>query len=110
MPALSSPFVGGFWKVVVVLRGSHLKEGKWSGYPHLKHSHFASYINPSITDSTRSSCEGWEQSIGYPGVRLLIDRPEKVKVSYNLPKKFDEREEELTGFTARIFQHHMDVL
>ena len=68
---LSAPFVGDYFRVIVML-GKEMKEGQWSGYKHLKHHHFKVYLNPKISDTTAATTTDWEESVGYPGIRMLM--------------------------------------
>lgn len=108
--SLATPQVGEFWKAFILLKKSLLIPGKWTHYKNLKHTSYDAFINPNISDYSQEEAEDWEECCGYPGLRMKIRRSVKVKVSYNMEKKFDELSEELSDFQGRLFQHEFDHL
>jgi peptide deformylase len=66
------------------------------------------FINPKIVDESGSS-KFSEGCLSVPHLAALLERPEKIKLQW-LDENWEEREEEFSGFAARIIQHEMDHL
>jgi len=64
-------------------------------------------INPSIIEWSGVKITGSEGCLSYPDVYRNIQRDQKIKVKY-LNEKFEEKEDVLTGYWARVFQHEYD--
>jgi len=78
-------------------------------YPHAPTLEPTVVINPEITWMSNDLEKGWEGCLSIPGIRSLVPRHTRIAVRY-LNRKGERREEELTGFVARIFQHEFDHL
>jgi len=66
-------------------------------------------INPEITwysDETSERCEG---CLSVPGVRIPIERPDKIRLAYQ-NMNGEHIEKDFEGFEARIVQHETDHL
>ena len=50
IPYLVSPQIGELWKVLVMLKNTHLKENKWNNYKNQKNSNYNAYLNFKIQD------------------------------------------------------------
>jgi len=66
-------------------------------------------FNPIITSYSKEETLMNEGSLSYPGVLVIIKRPESINVKY-LNKNNILQENEFHGLTARIFQHAYDHL
>ena len=67
------------------------------------------FINPRILEKSTDLVIYNEGCLSIPGIYRGVERPEKIRVSYqNL--LFETIEEELDGVRARIFQHEYDHL
>ena len=66
-------------------------------------------INPEITWTSPEIEKDWEGCLSLPGIRGLVSRHKKIKVSY-LSASGEQIETEYTDFLARIFQHELDHL
>ena len=66
-------------------------------------------INPEITSFSDEKVKDWEGCLSIPGIRGLVPRHKRISVKYRTFKG-EEVENELSDFTARIFQHELDHL
>lgn len=66
-------------------------------------------FNPTITSYSKEETLMNEGSLSYPGVLVIIKRPESINVKY-FNKNNILQENEIHGLTARIFQHAYDHL
>ncbi len=66
-------------------------------------------INPEIIRKSAKECEIEEGCLSLPKIRIMVKRPEEVKVRY-LNEHGSRIEKTLTGLMARIFQHESDHL
>jgi peptide deformylase len=78
-------------------------------YPHAPAMEPTAMINPEITWMSNDLEKGWEGCLSIPGIRGPVPRHSRIAVRY-LTRTGELREEELTGFVARIFQHEFDHL
>lgn len=67
------------------------------------------YINPDIYEESEEECSMGEGCLSLPGIHESVKRPVSVRVRY-LDEHFQEHDEELTGFPARVIQHECDHL
>ncbi len=66
-------------------------------------------FNPYFENLSEEVNKDWEGCLSIPGIRALVPRYEKIKVSYQ--NQQGTQQELLTdGFIARIFQHEYDHL
>jgi peptide deformylase len=66
-------------------------------------------INPEIIRLSDELEKGWEGCLSIPGIRGLVPRSTRIVVRY-ITHEGNVREEEFTGFIARVFQHEYDHL
>ena len=66
-------------------------------------------INPEITWQSDAIEKDWEGCLTLPGLRGLVPRQTKIKVTYTNREKV-KVELVYEGFLARIFQHELDHL
>jgi peptide deformylase len=66
-------------------------------------------INPELLWTSAEQEKEWEGCLSIPGLRGLVPRYRRIGVRY-LTRSGERREEELSGFVARIFQHEFDHL
>ncbi|MGA7828644.1 MAG: peptide deformylase [Geobacteraceae bacterium] len=66
-------------------------------------------LNPELIWASDEKEKGWEGCLSIPGIRGFVPRSVKVGIRY-LTRSGELREEELSGFLARIFQHELDHL
>ena len=64
-------------------------------------------INPQILRVSDDREKGWEGCLSIPGLRGLVPRHRRIGVRY-LTRTGEQREEEFSGFLARVFQHEFD--
>ena len=66
-------------------------------------------LDPDFTPLTETLEKDWEGCLSIPGIRALVPRYQRIKVSYrNL--EGEQLNVELEGFVARVFQHEYDHL
>lgn len=65
--------------------------------------------NPEIIELSEEKVEGREGCLSLPNQRLIISRPEKIKLKYS---DYNNQEQELStgGWLARAIQHEIDHL
>ena len=92
---ITAPHIGVLRQLVVIQLESDAE-------PHI-------YINPEITWSSSEMIGHMEGSVSMPGVTEEIERPARVRVTY---QSLDgaEREEEADGLMAVCLQHEIDQL
>jgi peptide deformylase len=78
-------------------------------YPHAPAMEATPMINPEILWTSDTMDKGWEGCLSIPGLRGLVPRHQRIVVRY-LTRNGDFREEEYSGFLARILQHEFDHL
>lgn len=77
-------------------------------YPQYKDFNKA-FINPYI-EEYGTETDGYEEGcLSFPGIHEKVIRPTKVRVSY-LDRDFNEHDEWIDGFLARVIQHEVDHL
>ena len=68
------------------------------------------FINPYIEEVDDSVMETQEEGcLSLPGLSEKVTRPTRIRVSY-LDENFEEHEEWVDGFLARVIQHEFDHL
>lgn len=65
------------------------------------------FINPEIVEEEGDEWAFTEGCLSIPNINEDVYRPEIIRVKY-LDENFNEKEEELSGLPARIFQHEYD--
>lgn len=66
-------------------------------------------INPAYTPLDDDHAEHYEGCLSVPGYRAVVARPTGVRLSY-LDDQLVQREQEFSGWSARIVQHETDHL
>lgn len=67
------------------------------------------FVNPEIEYLTDETQAFWEGCLSVPGLRGLVERPQKVRVRY-LNEKAEPKELIAEGFLATVLQHELDHL
>ena len=67
------------------------------------------FINPEIYEESEEEVLMNEGCLSVPGIHEDVYRPETIRSNY-LDENFEEHDEELTGWPARIVQHEYDHL
>ena len=78
-------------------------------YPHAPIMAPTAMINPRILNHGVEIAKDWEGCLSVPNVRGLVPRYKKIEVEYTT-KEGETKQEILTDFVARIFQHELDHL
>jgi len=76
-------------------------------YPNAPSMEPTAMLNPEILWQSDETEKGWEGCLSVPGIRGLVPRSLRIGVRY-LSRTGEAREEELSGFVARVFQHEYD--
>lgn len=64
-------------------------------------------INPVILSKSQETVAMEEGCLSLPGISEKVVRPKEITVRYQ-DENFEEHEEVLSGFNARVFQHEYD--
>lgn len=67
------------------------------------------FVNPVIEVVDAATRGFWEGCLSVPGLRGFVERPQHVRIRYR-SYEGEERELELQGFLATVFQHEFDHL
>ncbi len=67
------------------------------------------FINPEIVEESETGVVMSEGCLSLPGLNEDVLRPESIRIRY-MDEDFNEREEELDSFAARVVQHEYDHL
>jgi peptide deformylase len=67
------------------------------------------FVNPEISYLTDEEQGFWEGCLSVPGLRGFVERPKKIKVSYQ-NHKGEDQEIIAEGFLATVLQHELDHL
>jgi peptide deformylase len=78
-------------------------------YPNAPEMEPTAMINPKIISHSQEIVKDWEGCLSVPGVRGLVPRYQSVNVEYT-DRNGNLKNQELTDFVARIFQHEYDHL
>jgi len=78
-------------------------------YPHAPTMPPTPMINPRILAHGQEIEKDWEGCLSVPDTRGLVPRYRQIEVEYTNPSG-EIKQETLTGFIARIFQHELDHL
>lgn len=65
------------------------------------------FINPEIYEESDMEVLMGEGCLSVPGLHEDVYRPEKIRIRY-FDENFEERDEELDGWRARVVQHEFD--
>ncbi len=95
---IAAPQVGILRRVVVVQRLDKV------GTP------FEVYVNPRIIDYGEQWALGSEGCLSVPNLRGEVNRSQSISLTYNHAITFAPITEQISGFTAVIFQHELDHL
>lgn len=78
-------------------------------YPHAPKMSPTAVINPVILEHSTEKVKDWEGCLSVPNVRGLVPRYKEIKVEYT-DIEGNKKQQILTDFVARIFQHELDHL
>lgn len=78
-------------------------------YPHAPNMPPTAMINPRILSHGQEVIKDWEGCLSVPNIRGLVPRYQSIEVEYTT-KQGEIKQEILTDFVARIFQHELDHL
>ncbi|WP_237155178.1 peptide deformylase [Oryzibacter oryziterrae] len=92
---LAAPHLGVLLRVVVVRLSPELP--------------VTVYVNPRVEDASVATAVHEEGSVSLPGVTETVERPERIRVSYQHADGASG-EEVLEGWPAAVLQHEIDQL
>ena len=78
-------------------------------YPNAPTMQPTAMINPKIISHGTQTVKDWEGCLSVPNVRGLVPRYQEIKVEYTTIDG-EAKQDVLTDFIARIFQHELDHL
>ena len=78
-------------------------------YPHAPNMAPTPMINPRIVAHGDTIIKDWEGCLSIPNTRGLVPRYQEITVEYTTPEG-EVKQDILTSFVARIFQHELDHL
>lgn len=67
------------------------------------------FVNPSIKILDKKTLGNWEGCISLPGMRAYVERPRKIKVTYQ-DLQGNKRTDIAEGYDAIVIQHELDHL
>jgi len=67
------------------------------------------FINPEMVERSEEKITYSEGCLSLPGISENVIRPQKIRIRY-YDENWQEHEDELSGFDARIVQHEYDHL
>ena len=100
---IAAPQISQSYRVFIV--ASHPSDR----YPYAPTMPPTAMINPQILAHGESIVKDWEGCLSVPNVRGLVPRYQSIEVEYTT-KEGEIKQEILTDFVARIFQHELDHL
>ena len=101
---LAAPQIGKDIRLVVIDLAMLAEE-----YPEYKDFRKA-YINPHIVEYDDSKTESMEEGcLSLPGIHEPVKRPTRIHVKY-MDEDFNEHDEWVEGYLARVMQHEFDHL
>lgn len=78
-------------------------------YPHAPTMTPTAMLNPRILSHSEEVGKDWEGCLSVPDIRGLVPRYREIEVEYT-SSQGETKQEILTDFVARIFQHELDHL
>ena len=101
---LAAPQVGRSQRVVIIdLNPIKDDYPQYDGYRHV-------FYNPYIEEYDKSHQESMDEGcLSLPGMSETVKRPTRIRVSY-LDENFQEHDEWVDGYLARVMQHEFDHL
>jgi peptide deformylase len=78
-------------------------------YPHAPTMEPTAMINPRILSHGNEVVRDWEGCLSVPDTRGLVPRSRQIEVEYTT-QQGETKQEILTDFVARVFQHELDHL
>lgn len=100
---IAAPQVGVSQQLIIIASRPNLR------YPQAPLMKPTAMINPKIVHHSVTMIKDWEGCLSVPGIRGLVPRYQFLQVEY-LTKEGIRKQQTLTGFVARIFQHEYDHL
>lgn len=101
---LAAPQVGHAVRIVVIDMNPLFEDyPQYVGYRHV-------FYNPYIEEYDKSHQESMDEGcLSLPGMSESVKRPTRIRVTY-LDEQFQEHDEWVDGYLARVMQHEFDHL
>jgi peptide deformylase len=100
---IAAPQIGESWQVIIIASRPTAR------YPKAPKMPATLMVNPQFEILDASLIKDWEGCLSVPGIRALVPRYRKIKVSYQ-NQQGQACEMVLDDFPARVFQHEFDHL
>ncbi len=100
---IAAPQLGQSYRLLII--ASHPS----ARYPHAPMMEPTPMINPRVKDHSNEMVKDWEGCLSIPGIRGFVARYQEIELEY-LDRLGNYRQQILSGFIARIFQHEYDHL
>jgi peptide deformylase len=100
---IAAPQIGESWQVIIIASRPTAR------YPKAPEMPATLMVNPQFEILDASLIKDWEGCLSVPGIRALVPRYRKIKVSYQ-NQQGQACEMVLDDFPARVFQHEFDHL
>ncbi len=101
---LAAPQIGESLRLAVIeIPGGPTRYGELAPMP------FTVFVNPVVEILDQKQAGYWEGCLSVPGLRGFVERPQNIRVAY-LSEQGEQREIQLEGFLATVFQHEFDHL
>ena len=100
---IAAPQISQPYRIFII--ASHPNER----YPHAPTMPATAMINPRLLSHGEQVEKDWEGCLSVPNTRGLVSRYQQIEVEYTT-RSGELKQEILTGFIARIFQHELDHL
>lgn len=101
---LAAPQIGEPLRLAIIeIPGGPTRYGELAPMP------LTVFVNPRVEVLTQTTAGFWEGCLSVPGLRGFVERPQHVRIAYTTLTGA-ERELELEGFPATVFQHEFDHL
>ncbi len=100
---IAAPQIGVSLQTAIIELGSTNRYGEEVSLP------FTVFVNPKLEFLTDESQGFWEGCLSVPGLRGYVERPKKLKVTFQ-NEKGEDKEIIAEGFLATVIQHELDHL
>jgi len=100
---IAAPQVGYSHQLLIVASRPNVR------YPNAPQMEPIAMINPCLIAQSHEQTTDWEGCLSVPGLRAPVPRCHEIEVSYTT-REGKLKQQVLTGFIARIFQHELDHL
>ena len=100
---IAAPQVAASYRVMIIASRPNPR------YPNAPEMEPTVMINPRLVSTSDEMVKDWEGCLSVPGIRGLVPRHQAIAIEY-CDRQGKLRQQHLTDFVARIFQHELDHL